>query len=194
MSDASSHPNRFSIETPPLANTPDSTLSGENGVLAKRFTRFAAAIVDGILAMLFLVPLQFMTGYASRISTGAVGLVEQLMMIAVGYGIFVLFHGYLLATRGQTIGKFLTNIQIVDVESERLASVKHVFVYRYLWLLPLTIIVAIVPGFADDILVNLVALVDVLFIFRQDRRCLHDLIASTKVVEYLPNRPSVNAI
>ena len=39
-------------------------------------------------------------------------------------------------------------------------------------------VLAAIPGIG-----NLYALIDVLCIFREDRRCLHDLIADTNVVE-----------
>jgi uncharacterized RDD family membrane protein YckC len=99
-------------------------------------------------------------------------------------------NGYLLTTRGQTIGKLLTKIQIVDVQSGDLLPFLRVYVYRYLWTLPLLLVVILIPGPADDLLVNVVYLIDALLIFGSDRRCLHDYIAGSKVVIYRAKRQS----
>jgi uncharacterized RDD family membrane protein YckC len=165
----------------------------DQDVLAGRFTRFAAAFVDGILTFVVLGPIYYATGFINRAMRQEVGVVEQLLMTLVSMGIILLLNGYLLASRGQTIGKFLTKIQIIDYQSSKLVPFLKLYVFRYLWLLPLTVVVALIPGALDDNLVNLVALIDALLIFGAARRCLHDLIAGTKVVEYRPNRAFVNA-
>ena len=50
-------------------------------------------------------------------------------------------------------------------------------------------IASLIPGQADDILINLVSLVDALFIFGKQRRCLHDYIAGSKVVRVIQPPP-----
>jgi uncharacterized RDD family membrane protein YckC len=100
-------------------------------------------------------------------------------------------NGHLLATRGQTVGKLLTKIQIVDAQSGGLLPFLRVYVYRYLWMLPLVFVVALIPGTVDDGLVNVVAIIDALFIFGAARRCLHDYIAGSKVVLYQAHRQRV---
>ena len=64
----------------------------------------------------------------------------------------------------------------------------RVYVYRSLWMLPLGIVVPLIPGAFDDILVNFIGLIDGLMIFGAGRRCLHDLIAGSKVVVYKAGR------
>jgi len=157
--------------------------------LAGRFTRFAAALVDGVLMMAVLLPVQLATGFLNRAATQDIRWPEQLAISLLGWVIFLVFHGYLLTTRGQSVGKLLTKIQIVDVKTEELLPFVRVFVYRYLWILPLSILTVFVPGSVDDVLVNVVLLIDVLLIFGQDRRCLHDYIAGSKVVIYQEGRP-----
>ena len=150
--------------------------------LAGRFTRLAAAMVDGLLVMAITLPVGIATGFDVRAQTQQVGLLEQLAMVALGVIVMLALQGYLLATRGQTIGKLLTKIRIVDAKTGALIS----FVRVYVWLTPLVLIAALIPGQVDDVLINLMALVDGLFIFGKERRCLHDFIAGSKVIRVTP--------
>ncbi len=62
--------------------------------------------------------------------------------------------------------------RIVSVRDGRLLSFGRLIGLRYLpvWL------VSVIP------VIQLFGMIDALFIFRRDRRCVHDLIAGTKVV------------
>jgi uncharacterized RDD family membrane protein YckC len=84
----------------------------------------------------------------------------------------VVVQGYPLARTGQTWGKKLLSIRIVDLHGE-LPPLWRLIVLRYL---P-TQLLSLVP-----VAGNVYALLDALFIFRQDKRCLHDIIAGTQVV------------
>ncbi len=158
-------------------------------VLAGRFTRLAAAIVDSLLMMAIIFPIQYLTGSFSRAMAQQIGWIEQIGMSLFGYLVMLTLNGYLLLDRGQTIGKMLTGIQIVDAQNGALLPFLRVFVFRYLWLVPLSAIVIFIPGAWDDQLVGLVALIDVLMIFGAERRCLHDHIAGSRVVLYRAGRP-----
>lgn len=151
--------------------------------LADRGTRLLAAIVDGFLMMACIIPIQFLSGFTERAMAQEVGALETLAMSLVGVLVFLALFGYLLATRGQTVGKMLLKIRIVDAETSELLPFMRVYVYRYLWSVPLVVITALIPSMVDDMLFNLIYLVDILMIFRADRRCLHDLIAGSKVVK-----------
>ena len=135
-----------------------------------------------------LGPIQYATGFFQRATAQNVSVLEQLGMGLLGLLTVLALNGYLLFHRGQTIGKWITKIQIVDFESGKLLPFLRVYVYRYLWMLPLSIIVMFIPGTVDDFLLNLVCLVGVLLIFRDSRRCLHDEIAGSKVVLYQEGR------
>ena len=174
----------------PPATTDGLNYAPESGgdELAGRFTRFASGLVDGILMMGILMPIQFLTGFYQRASTQTAGIVEQFLMTLLGMAVMLALNGYLLFTRGQSIGKLLTKIQIVDFKSGNLLPFLKVYVYRYLWILPLLVVVTLIPGAIDDLLVNIVALIDALMIFGAERRCLHDYIAGSKVVLYRENR------
>jgi len=82
-------------------------------------------------------------------------------------------HGYLLVTRGQTIGKALLKLRIVRPDGSR-ASIGRVIGLRYAAPALLNVMPAVGMIFT---------LGDVLFIFRESRRCLHDQIADTIVVQ-----------
>eukprot|EP01031_Cornospumella_fuschlensis_P001780 gene1780-biopygen1501 len=80
----------------------------------------------------------------------------------------------MLVTRGQTLGKRIMDVRIVRFEDESNPGFVHVFLLR-----------ALVPGLIGALpwVGWIFTLTDVCFIFRDDRRCLHDLIAGTKVIK-----------
>lgn len=183
----------------PFAAPTDESIALENmdqsgDVLAGRLTRLGAAILDGIIIAVIVLPIQFASGFTERAMQQQVTIVETLVMSLLG--IFVLFvvNGYTLANRGQTLGKIAANIQVVDFETGKLLSYFRVFVLRNLWIVPINIIVAFIPGAIDDNLVSLVALADALFIFGSAKRCIHDYIAGSKVVMFKPGREFLNAV
>ncbi len=90
----------------------------------------------------------------------------------LGFIGFLLLNGYFLKTNGQTVGKKLSGIRIADLDG-KVPDFAKVVLLRYL---PVSLVATIplVGGY--------LTVIDVLFIFRSDRRCLHDLIAGTKVV------------
>ena len=87
--------------------------------------------------------------------------------------IFMAINSYLLVTKGQTLCKRMLGIRIVDAASNGAATAVKLLGLRYV----LVLLVMAIP-----IIGQLLGLIDVLFIFRSDRRCVHDLIAGTKVV------------
>ena len=81
---------------------------------------------------------------------------------------------YLLATRSQTIGKLVMKTQIVDFQTGVRADLVHALLIR-----------AIANGLIGAIpcVGAIYSIVDICFIFREDRRCIHDLLAKTVVVD-----------
>jgi uncharacterized RDD family membrane protein YckC len=142
--------------------------------LADRVTRLLAKIVDAIIGAALSAPILFLTGYIQRVQAGTVSILEIILWTVVGFGFFVLVHGYFLATSGQTLGKKLLQIQIVDHATGALVPfVKLLFLREFL-----TALIASIP-----IVGGIYALADALFIFSSERRCLHDQIAGTRVVK-----------
>lgn len=162
------------IYSPPAAN-----LVSENNEasmeLAKRSSRLFAAIIDGLIGLAFSIPFILLAGpalgyvFAQPQHPGM-----QYMVVSSLYGFFMfsLLHGYFLHTNGQTIGKKALGIRIVTLENDK-ASLSRLLGRRYL---PISII-PLIP-----VIGPLFSIVDILFIFRKDRRCVHDFIAGTRVI------------
>jgi uncharacterized RDD family membrane protein YckC len=164
------HPNPYQAPEAPLA------VDGSH-VLAGRGERLAAALIDGLIALVFAAPIFVFTGYLSVIMDAARGggqvpFLTTLAYAAAGFALFVAVQAYPLAKTGQTWGKKVMSIRIVGLDGAQ-PSLWHLISKRYL---PthLISIVPVVGGFYGA--------VDALFIFRKDQRCLHDLIAGTQVV------------
>jgi uncharacterized RDD family membrane protein YckC len=170
----------MSINNPYAA--PQADMSHDNDIeeneLASRWQRVGAAIIDGLIAMCWAVPLSFALGTISYQKRGIQPPYSlTLLSIVLGFIIFVIVHGYFLKTNGQTIGKKLVGIRIVALDGN-LATLGKLLGLRYL----LIQLIFLIPG-AGAMLGGLLSVVDCLFVFRSDRRCVHDLIAGTRVVK-----------
>ncbi len=145
--------------------------------LAGRGTRLAAAFIDGVVYLIVFVPVMWVGGYFTTVMELAMrgqepGLGYMLLWSAIGFIVFMLLQGVPLYASGQTWGKKFLNIRIVDLDGSKPPFAKLIGL-RYL---PVQLVV-LVP-----LLGPLLALVNVLLIYRNDRRCGHDLIAGTRVV------------
>ena len=159
---------------PPTAEVRDAPHpAADAGNLASRKLRFIGSIVDAVAQMVVGIPLFIFSGSWERVRAGEVSFDDTLLLTLGGMTVFLLLNGYLLATAGQTIGKRMVGTRIVNVSDERIPKFLTLVGARYgsTWLMSL------IPGVG-----NLYGFVDVLLAFRDDRRCLHDLIAGTKVV------------
>ena len=145
-----------------------------DGELADRGTRLGAAIIDGLIMLAILVPLMFMGGYwrAALENGGQVGFGTTLMWALVGFGVFAAVQFVPLNATGQTWGKKFLKIRIVDMAGNK-PPVGRILGMRYF---PVQL-VGNIPFIGP-----LLGIVNVLLIFRADRRCGHDLIAGTRVV------------
>jgi uncharacterized RDD family membrane protein YckC len=142
--------------------------------LASRGTRLGAALIDGLIMMAIIFPIMFATGYWQAAMSGQrPGLGTQLLYALMGFAIFVLVQAYPLKQAGQTWGKRVLKIRIVDLQGQQ-PSLATLIGKRYL---PMQAVSAV------PLLGNVLAIVNVLLIFRADRRCGHDLVAGTQVVK-----------
>ena len=136
--------------------------------LASPWVRLAAVIIDGLIVLgLFIIV--FLAGVVSFGLEG--GLLGLLVLIPVYLAVLIV-QMILLAMRGQTIGKIILRIRIVDSVTGAHPGWARLILLRTL----VQSIIASIPfiGF-------IYALVDALFIFRADHRTIHDLIAGTRV-------------
>jgi uncharacterized RDD family membrane protein YckC len=157
----------------PSAEVADVTPEGRVE-LAGRGTRLAAAIIDGliILALFWVVgvltPWNVFTGQYAQ-----AGFLVILGMQALGFGLLAAINGWLLAKRGQTVGKMLLGLRITRKDGSH-PSLLHSLLLRY----GVGYLISAIP-----LIGMFFWLVDSLFIFRANRRCIHDLIADTVVVK-----------
>ena len=157
---------------------PNSTLTTDEAAgehpLASRWARLAAVLVDGIIAALLTVPFFMVTGMWSDMTSGAEPSYGFTLLSGLyGFVAYVVVHYYFLNQNGQTVGKKALGIRIENLEG-RLIGAPNIIGKRYL---PVTA-ASLVP-----IIGGLLVIIDALFIFRKDRRCVHDMIAGTRVVK-----------
>jgi len=152
---------------------------------APRLRRLGAALIDGFL--LFCVVMLVVQ------QTGVMALFEEFMKLspeqqashvivswsfqfkmALGeFGLFALLQGYLLQSYGQTIGKRILGLAIVTLDGQK-PEFWNLLVTRYFSQMAMGMIPSL--GFW-------LRLLDVCMIFRNDRRCLHDHLARTRVID-----------
>ena len=159
---------------------PESELQAEtndqSNELAKRSSRFYAAVIDSLIGMVYGVPFMLLVGPSLGFELGQTqqpGTEYTVVAVIFGFIFFSLIHGYFLHINGQTIGKKVIGIKIVSTSHDNVSAAK-ILGQRYL---PISLVSAI------PVLGQILPLVDVLFIFRGDRRCIHDLIAGTCVIK-----------
>lgn len=162
------------MENPYLA--PNSNLTElliGNALIASRLKRFSAFVIDFIIYFISALPFYivkvevFNAKEVSNLTTSILSMLWSIIM-------FVLLNGFLIKEYGQTIGKWVCNIYIAENPTKTKSNFSNIFFKRYL---PLLIIVGI--NYIGVILL----LIDFLFVFRDDKRCIHDLIANTQVLE-----------
>ncbi len=168
---------------PPMTDlTGFEDISGD-ALLADRGTRFVAAFIDGIIGVCYALPIVFVLGDWKYIAARQnIPFYLTAAGAVLGFIAFVLIHGYILKRYGQTIGKKLMGIRIADLDGNVPDYAKVLFL-RYL---PISV-VSLIPGLGQFL-----PLIDVLFIFRADRRCIHDLLAGTKVVKVTKARTAID--
>lgn len=161
-----------------IYQAPDSDLmtgvSGNQGQIASLGKRFLAALVDTIIMVIIIIPLTlFIVGAATFDPNQESTLMFELLMGLVGIGIYLAVNYRLIVRQGQTIGKKVVGIRIVNERGEvpelNPSLLKRYAVYMLPGLVPLI-------GF-------LFSIVNILWIFGSERRCIHDLVANTWVVE-----------
>ncbi len=151
--------------------------------LADRSSRFVGALVDSVILLPFAFGAAF--GFAILWSRGiaaggsdlpAGDFLNQLITLMAVSIAYLAINGYLLAHRGQTIGKLLVGTRIVDARTGEIPPLMPLFLKRFL----IIQLMGLLPWLGVPI-----SLVNALLIFRANRRCLHDDLASTQVVKVI---------
>jgi len=145
--------------------------------LAGRLERLAAVLIDALTGIILGGAALALYGDLEPVLKGQPLTTQQSLLVAVwSWGGFLAINSYLLFKRGQTIGKYFLGVRIVDLQG-RIAPLWRVILLRYL---PASVVAQF------GVLGNLAVTLDDLLIFRKSRRCLHDIIAGTRVIKVRP--------
>jgi uncharacterized RDD family membrane protein YckC len=157
---------------PPQTMVDDVAPSVDGVQLASRWRRFSAVLIDALAQGLAMWLISLVTSWNPWEAKDANLWSLSLENSVFGFGLFLALQGYLLATRGQTIGKALLGMRITRPDGDKV-SIARVIGLRYGvgYAFNLFLAAALIFGVAD-----------MLLIFRKSRRCLHDTIADTIVI------------
>ncbi|MBL9179990.1 MAG: RDD family protein [Verrucomicrobiaceae bacterium] len=148
--------------------------------LASRGARLGAAIIDTLIILLVItVPVVIgvvLMGQAEKAGGNDVPVAAVACFAVAGLATLglLVWNAVWLTKYGQTIAKRMLKIRVVTFPDGQNAGFVKAFLLR-------AVVNAIINQF-----VPLYGIVDACFIFREDQRCLHDLIADTTVVECEP--------
>ncbi|GGY26155.1 RDD family protein [Rhodanobacter panaciterrae] len=143
---------------------------------AGRGKRLGAALLDGLVNLIWLLPIIWGVTMALDVRRGLKPAAPMVGVVLLGLilliGIFVV-NCIMIHRSGQTIGKRALDIAIVRTDGNRVGLGRYIF----LRVVPITLI-GMIP-----VVGKLCTLADVLLIFGKERRCVHDLLADTIVVD-----------
>ncbi|WP_062063251.1 RDD family protein [Cellvibrio sp. OA-2007] len=171
-------------QAPDSSPNPTVPQADNTAALSKRFWAF---MLDAVFMMIALIILMQSMGLLDPASSNDMQLAQkelqervnalsdsQKSLLAISpFIIFFVLHGFLLQQYGQTIGKRMMGIAIVTLDNQK-PTFLLLIVQRYLsqWIMGMVPVVGI-----------FLRLADILFIYRADRRCIHDHLAKTKVID-----------
>jgi hypothetical protein len=169
-------------------------------VLASRVDRFFAKGIDeliksfGAMAVMFWMFRDTLPGIVNVETIEAYQQLQAQLLTtllnmgavsgSVQLGIFAI-QAVFLTMYGQTIGKMAMRIRVINVSDGQNGG-----------FFPNVAVRAALPGIISILTLGIFSLIDCLYIFRKDRRCLHDLMAGTTVVKGhpMPQRKSAEQI
>ncbi|MEZ6060393.1 MAG: RDD family protein [Planctomycetaceae bacterium] len=173
-------PDRQEPHNPYAAPASMGDVATESGPpLADRLARFAGAFVDGLT----MIPGIAIIFYLSFISGAERWFVEDSLVAGfmldiagaiIAAAMYLLINGYLLAKRGQTVGKLVVGTRIVDSETNQIIPLGRLFIKRFC--------TSSCSG-SFRLSEGSLYLPMCYLIFRENRRCLHDDFAGTKVIK-----------
>lgn len=141
---------------------------------AERGTRLLAALIDFCLGVAAAIPgiVLFFVLYGADLQ----GFVRDQMMLylllALGVLPLTIYQWVLVARQGQSLGKKWLGIRIVKLDGSPVGFGRGVALRGWV-----PTVLAQIPYIG-----SIFGLADALFIFGEERRCLHDYIAGTKVI------------
>ena len=141
--------------------------------LASRWLRLGASLFDIIVMLGVIIALQMVW---DAVAVGQVdvmygSIVEQLVSGLISVLVFAAINAALLLNYGQTIGKKLVGIRIVNADNKQLPTSKQL-IKRYSIYFGLSLI----PMFG-----RILSLINICLIFGSTKQCFHDRVARTVV-------------
>ncbi|HMU66738.1 MAG TPA: RDD family protein [Cellvibrionaceae bacterium] len=138
---------------------------------ASRLRRLFANLIDTFCMSVIVLPAMYFGGLLELATSASLSWSYTLQSGTLWALVFLLFNGLLLVQRGQTIGKLVLSIKIVMQDHSALTVPTLAIRYGVYFL-----------GNLIPLIGPLFGLINVLFIFGEERRCLHDRAAKTIVV------------
>jgi uncharacterized RDD family membrane protein YckC len=180
---------------PVMASAPDlePAPAVETLVAAGRGARIGAALFNAFLYFLCTIPgsLKISRKLVEQYPEIAQGtmpplgeldltiVMEGVLWVWAGLGAGILLQAFLLTLRGQNLGKMIFGLRVVRAEDDQPAGFVRGTLLRFL----IPVMIVIVLNMFTAVVGFLFLLVDLAFMARDDGRCLHDLMAGTRVVK-----------
>ncbi len=142
-----------------------------NPRLAGRGERLLAKCIDVLIVLVPVFIVSWMVMASSGESTDTFASVTAFWLVILSV---VIVQAYFLSTQGQSLAKKMLHIRILDAETLTAGGFARIFLLRSV----LNFILIFIPFYC---------VVDALYIFRKDRRCVHDFLARTIVVRATAN-------
>ena len=133
-------------------------------LLASRGRRLFGSILDGVVYAIGIVPAAFLAPDD-----------DPELALGVFGGLFLLLvavQAVLVATSGQSIAKKLLGMRIVRTDGSPVGFLRGVLVRSWVFQ-----VISAIPTIG-----GIIALIDAVYIFGAEHRCMHDMLADTKVV------------
>jgi uncharacterized RDD family membrane protein YckC len=132
--------------------------------------RLGGAILDGLISLAAALPGLFIIIASGR---NEVMMIGGFVVVFLGVLAIEIYQWVLISTSGQSIGKKVVGTRIVDFDNGSNPGFVKAVILR-IWVVGLIGAVPYIGG--------CFGLINILWIFGSERRCLHDLIANTRVV------------
>ena len=163
--------------TPSADPTPVVPSLPQNNPLASLGDRFLGALIDGVIGAVIGAILLFgLLAIGLIQNMGTIGWLPMTGLVVVNFAVMMAIQFKFLKETGQTIGKKVVKTRIVTMDFKK-PDIQKLILNRYGFVTAIQLL---------PLVGRFLPLVDALLIFKDDRRCLHDMVAGTQVVKCIP--------
>ena len=150
----------------------ESTVEQEEQILASRWDRLFAWLIDCVIILAFSLPTAWLLGMFDYEDPAQMPFTIVLIQTVLSYALFFAVNWSPLCQSAQTWGKRVMNIKVVGENGNSL-PIKELLLKRYAFQFG----IGFIPV-AGEFLTT----IDSLFIFSGNKKCLHDIVAKSSVV------------